>query len=63
MGRFDFTHIVGKFAELADFNPGLESSKTMELVILIPLNSIAFKNGIGWGFKDWTSSLVIKNSK
>ena len=31
----------------SDINPGLESSKTMEFLIFIPLNSIAFKNGIG----------------
>tara|TARA_B100001287_G_scaffold198283_1_gene167817 strand:+ start:459 stop:692 length:234 start_codon:yes stop_codon:yes gene_type:complete len=62
VGIFDFTHIIGKFAEEADLNPGLESSKTIELLILIPLNLIAFKNGIGLGFRNSTSSLVIKNS-
>ena len=44
MGRFDFTHIVGKFAEQADFNPGFESSKTIELSGIKITNSIVFED-------------------
>ena len=35
---FDGTNIVGNLAAKDDFNPGFESSKTIELCFLIPLN-------------------------
>ena len=43
MGILEGTKIVGKLAARDDFNPGWESSKTIELFFLIPLNLIAFK--------------------
>jgi len=42
-GIFEGTKIVGKPAANEDFSPGLESSKTIELFLFIPLNLIAFK--------------------
>ena len=42
IGILDGTKIVGKLASKEDFNPGLESSKTIELFFFIPLNLIAF---------------------
>ena len=43
VGIFDLMHIVGIFEDKADFIPGIESSKTIELVDFIPLKAIAFK--------------------
>jgi len=54
--------MVGKLAAKEDFNPGLESSKAIELFLFIPLNWIAFKYGNGFGFFNSTSSLEIMNS-
>ena len=41
IGIFEGTKIVGKLAAKEDFNPGLESSKTIELFLFMPLNWIA----------------------
>ena len=43
IGMLEWTKIVGNLAAKEDFNPGLESSKTIELFSFIPLNLIAFK--------------------
>ena len=59
IGIFEGTKIVGKLAAKEDFNPGLESSKTIELFLFIPLNWIAFKYGNGFGFFNSTSSLAV----
>ena len=45
-GIFEGTKIVGSLAAKDDLSPELESSKTIDLLKLIPLNSIAFEDSI-----------------